>query len=241
MQRILIVDDDVRHRTLVSNYLAKHSYETLVAANALEMQKQRERFNFQLIVLDVTMPGEDGLSICKKMRDMGDKTPIILLTGRNETVDRLFGFEFGADDYLSKPFDPRELLARVQSVLRRFSNINITAYESINVQVEFGNYLLDGKSRTLLSNNQPINLSSTEFALLITLAGAPGRVFSRNQLATLVTSKGGDLQPNQRNIDNLVSRLRKKLEIKPCQPNYIITEIGRGYAFTTQSVIVSKN
>lgn len=234
-QRILIVDDDARLRNLVSCYLEKQGFEALVAADAIDMAKQRERFHCDLLVLDVNMPGEDGLSICQRLRAEGDRTPIIMLTARNETVDRIIGLEFGADDYLVKPFDPRELVARILAMLRRMPDVMLNAHEAKPLQLQFGPFLLDGQTRRLSCNGEPVALSSDEFALLMLLASTPGKPLSRNQLAIRIKGKG-DQKSDQRNIDMLVSRLRKRLEDDPSQPCYIQTVRGIGYAFSSASL-----
>jgi Response regulators consisting of a CheY-like receiver domain and a winged-helix DNA-binding domain len=238
-QKILIVDDDARHRTLLSDYLESQGFETLVAANSIEMQKQLERNRCHFILLDINMPGEDGLSICKRLRTENDKTPIILLTARNEIVDRVLGLEFGADDYLAKPFDLRELLARMNSVIRRSPNSSLEGYESTDVKLQFGPYLLNGNTRSLLRDNKAVLLSSEEFSLLIMLANNPGKPFTRYQLANKVIINVGDQKHDQRNIDMLISRLRKRLEDDSSEPRYIHTIRGVGYAFTNEFAMAS--
>ena len=234
IQRILIVDDDARHRALLNDYIESQGFKAIVAANAIEMQKQLERYYCHLILLDVNMPGENGLAICKRLRAEDNPIPIILLTARNEIVDRVIGLEFGADDYLPKPFDLRELLARINSVLRRAPNLNKQSHEAIELKLQFGPYLLNGRARSLLCDNEAVALSTEEFSLLITLASIPGKAFTRNQLAHQVINDGGDHKPDQRNIDMLVSRLRKRIEVNPAEPRYIHTIRGVGYAFTNE-------
>jgi len=234
IQRILIVDDDVRHRALLSDYLESQGFKCLVAANAVEMQKQLVRYVCHLILLDVNMPGENGLEICKRLRAEENLIPIILLTARNEIVDRVIGLEFGADDYLPKPFDLRELLARINSVLRRAPNLSEQSLEAIDLKLQFGPYFLNGRARSLLCDNQVVSLSTEELSLLIMLASKPGKAFTRNQLAHQVINDGGDHKPEQRNIDMLVSRLRKRIEVTPAEPRYIHTIRGVGYAFTNE-------
>ncbi|MDP3007849.1 MAG: response regulator [Methylococcales bacterium] len=236
VQRILIVDDDARLRNLVSSYLEKQGFETLVAADSVEMKKLRERFDCHLLVLDVNMPGESGLAICQRLRAEGDVTPIIILTACNETVDRIIGLEFGADDYLTKPFDPRELVARIKAVLRRTPDVISNANEAKNLHLKFGPFLLDGQTRRLSCNGQPVALSQDEFTLLMLLASTPGKPLSRNQLASQIKGKGSDQAPDQRNIDMLISRLRKRLEDDPTHPRYISTVRCLGYAFTDDSI-----
>ncbi len=232
-QRILIVDDDSRHATLVAYYLQKQGYETLVAINAAEMHTQRERFACHLIILDINMPGEDGLSICQKLRLAGDNTPIIFLTARNELIDKVIGLELGADDYLVKPFESRELLARIRALLRRTSDDVFEPNEAEHIELQFGPFFLDGQARKLFCNDQPVSLSSEEFALLIILASTSGKIFSRSQLASRLLSSNFDIKPGQRNIDMMISRLRKRLDDDPLHTNYIHTLRGKGYVFTS--------
>jgi two-component system phosphate regulon response regulator OmpR len=228
--RILIVDDDNRHSHLLAKYFESEGFETVLAQGAIEMQKQRDYFQCDLMVLDVNMPGEDGLSICRRLRAEGDNIPIILLTARNETVDRILGLEYGSDDYLAKPFDPRELLARVRAVLRRIDKEIPATHKLGLLRVQFGPYVLDASSRSLLCKGKTVSLSADELALLMLLVSMPGKTLSRNQLAWQI--KGVDQKIDQRNIDMLVSRLRKRLEEDPLQPRYIKTVRGIGYIFT---------
>ncbi len=239
-QRILIVDDDWRLRNLVSSYLEKQGFEPLMAADAIEMARLRERFHCHLLVLDVNMPGENGLAICQRLRAEGDDIPVIILTARSETVDRIIGLEFGADDYLVKPFDPRELVARIRAVFRRLPETSLEAHEAKNIQLQFGPFRLDGRSRQLSRNGEPVALSSDEFALLMLLTSTPGKPWSRSQLACKL--KGKDEQKtDQRNLDMLVSRLRKRLEDDPSTPVYIQTVRGVGYGFFNASLQLLKS
>jgi two-component system phosphate regulon response regulator OmpR len=229
-QRILIVDDDSRHSHLLAKYIESHGFETVLAKDAIEMQKQRYYFQCDLMILDVNMPGEDGLSICRRLRAEGDNIPIIMLTARNETVDSILGLEYGSDDYLGKPFDPRELIARIKAVLRRINSDIPMAHKIVSLRVRFGLYLLDASSRSLLYQGKTVSLSADELALLMILVSVPGKILSRNQLAQQI--KGTDQKIDQRNIDMLVSRLRKRLEQDSLQVHYIKTVRGIGYVFT---------
>jgi len=158
----------------------------LVAANATEMKKQRERFHCHLLVLDIIMQGDNGLSICQKLRADGDTIPIVMLSGRDETVDRILGLEFGADDYITKPVEPRELVARIRAVLRRTADQTINVYEGKSMYFTFGKFVLDGHSRRLMHNGQGVPLSSDEFLLLMVMVSQQGKVLSRSQLAFLL-------------------------------------------------------
>ena len=233
-QRILIIDDDHRHRNLLANYFESQGFDTLLAADAIEMKRQRERFYCDLLVLDVNMPGEDGISICKRLRAEGDEIPIVVVTARNGIVDRILGLEYGSDDYLAKPFDPRELVARIRAVLRRIPDKPLNAEEATPVTFDFGAFVLDISSRVLLCNGQAVVLSFDEFELLKILAGTPGQPLSRHQLASQI--RGGGQQIEQRNIDMLVSRLRKRLKDDSSPHQYIQSVRGVGYVFMTSAL-----
>ena len=228
-KRILIVDDDELLCNLLSSYLEEQGFETLVATDATEMQKLRERFHCHLLVLDVVMQGEDGLSICQRLRAEGDKIPIVILSGRDETVDRIIGLEFGADDYVTKPVEPRELVARIKAVLRRTSEQSLQAYDTKPVKFTFGDFVLDGLSRRLLRNGEIVPLTSDEFTLLMILTSMEGKTLSRTQLAIML--KGADQKIDQRNIDMLVSRVRKRIDDGSSQPEYLRTVRCVGYVF----------
>lgn len=174
-----------------------------------------------LLILDVMLPGEDGLSIARRL---AGSVPILMLSAQGDDVDRILGLEFGADDYLAKPFNPRELLARVKALLRRTRTP--PAYDTLR----FGEYVLDIARRTLHKNEVPVVLTTAEFALLKVLASYPGRVFSRDDLVT--AASGPDRLPFDRSIDARVARLRRKLGDSPTEPRYIRTIWGTGYVFT---------
>lgn len=228
-QRILIIDDDSRHRNLLANYFEMQGFDTLLAADAIEMKKQRERFHCDLLVLDVNMPGEDGFSICKRLRAAGDKVPIVIVTANNEIVDRILGLEYGSDDYLAKPFDPRELVARINAVLRRIPDNSLNTYGVNSGQLQFGPFVLDMSSRILLCNGQAVALSFDEFELLKILTLTPGKILSRHQLANQI--RQGNQKIDQRNIDMLVSRVRKRLMDGSSSHQYIQSVRGIGYVF----------
>ena len=233
-KRILIVDDDELLSNVLSDYLQDQGFKTLVASSATEMQKQRERFQCDLLVLDVVMQGEDGFAICQRLRADGDKIPIVMLSGRDQAVDKILGLEFGADDYVSKPVEPRELLARIKAVLRRTSEWSLKAYESKPILYTFGEFVLDGQSQSLTRNGQPVSLSSGEFALLMILTSNEGKPLTRNQLVNQI--KGGDHNYDQRNMDMLVSRLRKFIDDDASKPPYIRTVRGVGYVFINPDI-----
>ena len=228
-QKILIIDDDRRHCNLLANFFESHGFDTLMAANAIEMTTQRERFHCDLLVLDINMPGEDGISICERLRAEGDLTPILFLTGRSDVLDRIRGLEYGADDYLTKPFEPLELIARVKAILRRVP-AKSKGHSTLTLTFHFGAFLLDIVSRSLVRDGELVSLSFDEFELLKILIDTPGKPKSRHQLANLL--KKNDQLINQRYIDILVSRLRHRLKDDGLQHQYIQTVRGIGYVFT---------
>lgn len=228
-QHILVVDDDVRLRDLLSRYLGEQGFDVKVAADGHQMDKLRAREHFHLIVLDLMMPGEDGLSICRRLRGQGDHTPIVMLTAKGDEIDRIVGLEMGADDYLPKPFNPRELLARMQAVLRRQGNKPPGAPENEAEIVRFGQIEVDLATRTLKRNDELQPLTTGEFAVLKVLLQHPSQPMSRDKLMTL--ARGREQGPFDRAIDVQVSRLRKLIEADPAQPRYLQTVWGFGYVF----------
>jgi two-component system phosphate regulon response regulator OmpR len=183
-----------------------------------------------LIVLDLMMPGEDGLSICRRLRAKGDMTPIVMLTAKGEDVDRIVGLEIGADDYLSKPFNPRELLARINAVLRRRPAAEMPGAPSREGEkIQFGPYEFDLGQRRLFREGQELPLTTGEFAMLKALVRHPRQPLSRDKLAQL--TRGREFEPFDRSLDVQISRLRKMLESDPSKPRYIQTVWGLGYVF----------
>ncbi len=227
--KILVVDDDAHLRHLLERYLAENGFQTDSAAHAIEMQKLIQRESYQLYILDINLPHETGLQICQRLRASGDVTPIIMLTARGEEIDRIIGLELGADDYLAKPCNPRELLARVCSVLRRHTAPAGRAHDAEDVQYAFGGFVLDGRTHRLSCNGIPIPINHKEFALLKTLIQNSGKPLSRTQLSARIYGK--EREPDQRDIDMIVSRLRKHLAIDNAAINYIETVRGIGYMF----------
>ncbi|WP_284447438.1 response regulator [Fluviibacter phosphoraccumulans] len=228
-QKILIVDDDMRLRQMVMRYLDENGFKSTSAANANEMCKAIQRDTFDLYVLDINLPGEDGLRICQRIRLSGDVTPIIMVTARGEDIDRIIGLELGADDYLPKPFNPRELLARIRSILRRGSKSHHVLHDAANLTFIFGSFEFDGRARQLSQRGKNISLTTNEFALLKILIQCKGQVLSRAQLTGRLHSR--DYTPDQRDIDMLVSRLRKQLQEDDPSVTYIQTVRGVGYVF----------
>lgn len=233
---IMIVDDDREIRSLLAQFLAKHGYRVTAAKDGQEMTRLMEAARVDLLVLDLMLPGEDGLSICRRLRAGGD-LPIIMLTAMGEETDRVVGLEMGADDYLPKPFGPRELLARIKAVLRRAAlppppvAANGGAPESAGKILRFENWTLDLARRELHSpDGVLVALSAGEYDLLAALAERPQRVLSRDQLLDL--ARGRAAVPFDRAIDVQVSRLRRKIEADPADPQIIKTVRGGGYMFT---------
>ena len=226
---ILVVDDDTRLRDLLTRYLGEQGFEVKGVADGQQMDKLRSRQHFHLIVLDLMMPGEDGLSICRRLRGTGDLTPIIMLTAKGDEVDRIVGLEMGADDYLPKPFNPRELLARIQAVLRRQGNRPPGAPDEESETIRFGNIEVDLAARTLKRGDESLSLTTGEFAVLKVLLHHPREPLSRDKLMAL--ARGREQGPFDRAIDVQVSRLRKLIESDPAQPRYLQTVWGFGYVF----------
>jgi len=193
------------------------------------MDKLRTREHFDLIVLDLMLPGEDGLTICRRLRGTGDTTPIIMLTAKGEEVDRIVGLEMGADDYLPKPFNPRELLARIHAVLRRQTTTPPGAPQVDEPAVRFGNIEVDFAARALKRGDELLALTTGEFAVLKVLLQHPRQPLSRDKLMAL--ARGREQGPFDRAIDVQISRLRKLIESDPAQPRYLQTVWGFGYVF----------
>ena len=190
LDKIVVVDDDTRIRDLLRRYLSQEGFDVLLAEDARALQRIMQRETVDLLVLDVMLPGEDGLSICKRLRSEGVRTPIIMLTAKGEDTDRITGLEIGADDYLGKPFNPRELLARIQAVLRRRPVAESPGAPSAEQEViTFGDFVFDLGARSLQKNGQDIALTSGEFAMLKALARHPRQALSRDKLAQLARGR----------------------------------------------------
>ena len=226
---ILIVDDDAEIRDLLGQYLQKNAYDVTLAANGKEMFDALAKNSFNLIILDIMMPGEDGHTLCRKLRQ-DSEVPVIMLTAIGEESDRIIGLELGADDYMSKPFNPRELLARVKAVLRRVVSKKVAPEKSSETggYYQFAGWRLDLNTRTLVSQDQTeVILTSGEYDLLIAFLENPGKVLSRDRLLDLTKSRTSN--PFDRSIDIQISRLRQKIESDSKQPKLIKTVRGGGY------------
>ena len=236
--RILVVDDDARLRDLLNRYLSEQGFTVRVVADAVDMNRYLARERYDLMILDLMLPGEDGLSVCRRLRGGGEALPIIMLTAKGDDVDRIVGLEVGADDYLPKPFNPRELLARIQAVLRRRPPSAPPGAPATEHQVvEFGLFKLDLAVRSLTKNGQDVALTTGEFALLKVLVQHPRAPLSRDKLMEL--ARGREFGAFDRSIDVQVSRLRKLIEPDPSKPVHIQTVWGFGYVFIPDGKSVS--
>jgi len=224
---VLIVDDDREIRGLLAQYLEKHDFRTTAVADGKEMRRVLDRTHIDLLVLDLMLPGEDGLTLCRELRSRS-QLPIIMLTARGEEVDRIVGLELGADDYVAKPFNPRELLGRIKAVLRRAAHAPRDPSPDSVRGFSFGGWRLDTVTRTLRnSDGREVALSGAEYRLLAVLLGAGNRVLTRAQLTELL--RGRDADPFDRSIDVRVSRLRQILGDDARAPQIIKTVYGEGY------------
>jgi two-component system, OmpR family, phosphate regulon response regulator OmpR len=217
-RHILVVDDDARLRRLLQRYLTEHGHHVTGAADAAEAKAALRNFAFDLMVLDVMMPGQDGLSLTAELRTATD-LPILLLTALGETEDRVRGLSVGADDYLVKPFDPRELLLRIATILRR-----VVPAAPSDQPLRFGPFAFDGRSQELRRGEERIHLTDAELSLLQILAEQPGLAITRQELGQRSRISGSD-----RAIDTQIARLRRKLEPDPRRPRYLLTKRGEGY------------
>lgn len=226
---ILVVDDHSEIRDLLKRFLEQHGMRVSCARDGKEMKRLLDEREFDLLVLDLMMPGEDGLTLCRELR-VKSRLPIIMLTAMGEETDRIIGLEMGADDYLAKPFNPRELLARIKAVMRRTQADPQPAPEALTRDLRFDRWLLDINRRELVDEEGVgLSLSTAEFDLLRVFLERPQRVLSRDQLLDL--ARGRETVAFDRAIDTLVSRLRRKLERDPKNPELIKTIWGGGYLF----------
>ena len=229
-QKILVVDDDLRLRDLLKRYLSEQGFAVDTVPDAAAMDRQLQRVRYDLMVLDLMLPGEDGLAICRRLRASGSTLAIIMLTAKGDDVDRIVGLEMGADDYLAKPFNPRELVARIHAVLRRQSPPETPGAPTAEPRVvEFGPFALQLASRALTRDGENVPLTTGEFALLKVLALHPREPMSRDKLMDL--ARGREHESYDRSIDVQVSRLRRLLGEDPHQPRFIQTVWGFGYVF----------
>ncbi len=224
MKKILVADDEVKIRELVRMYLEKEGFRVVEAADGAAALDYLAREHFDLVILDLMMPNTDGWTVCREIRKRDNPVPIIMLTARGDEIDRVLGLELGADDYVVKPFSPRELVARVKAVLRRSggekNGPEVLVYDGLTI---------DPSSRKVEVNGQVVNLTPKEYDLLYVMALSPGRVFTREQLLEKVW--GYDFFGEMRTVDTHITRLREKLSRVPGSPQYIVTVWGVGYKF----------
>ena len=229
---IIVVDDHREIRELVVRYLSDHGFRVSAAESAAAFRRLRETAQPDLLVLDIMMPGEDGLSLCRELRGTSS-LPVIFLTAVAEDTDRIIGLELGADDYLTKPFNPRELLARIKAVLRRAQGAP-APHETLRAKrIRFDHKILDvGRREVLGDDGVAVPLSTAEFRLLCVFLERPGRVLTRDQLLDLTSGRAAEVW--DRSVDNQVSRLRRKIEDDPRTPALIKTHWGGGYQFVAE-------
>ncbi len=232
MDHILVVDDDRDIRELLSEYLQKQGYRISVARDGRAMRAAIAVAMPDLIVLDLMLPGEDGLTLCRELRSQSD-VPVLMLTARSEEIDRIVGLEMGADDYLAKPFNPRELVARIKSILRRARALPLNLRPDEARLIHFSGWTLEIATRDLMAPDRSrVALSGTEFRLLRIFLDHPNRVLTRDQLIDLTQSREAD--PYDRSIDLQVSRVRRRLQDNPKKPALIKTARGQGYVLASE-------
>jgi len=223
---VLVVDDDPEIRELTKEYLCKQGFEVACVDSGEAMDSYLQEHSVDLIILDLMLPGEHGLSIARRLKNAGD-VPIVIVSAQGDDIDRIVGLEVGADDYLAKPFNPRELLARIRAVLRRARGGN--AEDAPQTKIVFGRFELDMSSHQLVKDGTVLPLTSGEFDLLAILVEHPNKVLDRDRILDLLT--GAERSPFDRSIDVRVTRLRGKIEPDPSVPVFIKTIWGKGYMF----------
>lgn len=220
--KILVVEDQQEIRELIAKYLAKEGYEVILAKQGFEALEQFENQEIHLVLLDVMMPGINGFEVLSEIRKISD-VPVIMLTAKQEEIDRLKGFELGVDDYVVKPFSPRELMKRVQVFLKRIY------HESNEIVYQYQNLRLYSKSLVLFRDDKEIELTAAEYKVLATFMKNKGQILSREQL--IEQAFGGDYEGYDRNIDSFIKRIRQKIEADPKNPKLLVTKYGAGYMF----------
>ncbi|WP_249115716.1 response regulator [Azoarcus sp. L1K30] len=225
--KLLVVDDEAELRALLSRYLGGRGYRVRQAENTAEMDRLLTREHFDVLILDLMLPGESGLAACRRLRGAGETVPILMLTAHGDPVDRIIGLESGADDYLPKPFEPRELLARIEALIRRQRMLGAQHHQRPEHTVHIGRFTLDAERRELRDGEHTVCLASGEFALLQVLAANRGRALGRERLIRL--ADGPDAEINDRSIDVRILRLRRLIEDQPSAPRHLVTVRGTGY------------
>ncbi len=237
--RVLVVDDDPDLCSLLSDYLSGNGFVVQTVHDGVAMRELLSQSPPDAIVMDLMLPGEDGLSLTRAIKAQWD-IPVLMLSARGEEMDRVIGLEVGADDYLAKPFGPRELLARLRALMRRTHPVSVTqtapSAAEAGARIAFGPFVLDTAGHRLLREGHEVALTSAEYALLAVFVAHPGRVLSRDQLVDML--KGYDRDPFDRSVDSRVTRLRRKIEADPAAPQYIRTVRGEGYLFNPAGGLV---
>jgi DNA-binding response OmpR family regulator len=228
-QRILVVEDDPDISHLLEIHLRDNAYRVDVVGNGIEGLERASKHPYQLIVLDLMLPGIDGLEVCRRLRQQTNNVPILMLTARTSEIDRVLGLELGADDYLTKPFSIMELQARVKAILRRVDIASNQQHDDPGERIETGSLLIDVSGRNVFIDAQAVELTAKEFDLLLYFARHPGRVFSRGQLLDQVW--GYSHNGYEHTVNSHINRLRKKIDVSPAQTSYIETVWGVGYRF----------
>jgi len=233
-RKILIVEDNPDIAKLVSLHLKDLDYEVMLAADGLRGLHEARARRYDLIILDLMLPGLDGLELCRRLRAETDYTPILMLTAKSSEVDRVVGLEIGADDYLTKPFSISELLARVKAIFRRVDALVARRSESPK-RLELGALAIDAEQRTVAVTGRRVDLTAKEFDLLLQFAEHPGRVYSRQQLLDLVWGSGHI--GYEHTVNSHINRLRGKIEANPTEPEYVLTVWGVGYKFNDRLAV----
>ncbi|MGF1750557.1 MULTISPECIES: two-component system response regulator TorR [Vibrio] len=229
---VLVVEDDVVTRSKLSGYFESEGYLVSEAESGEEMRQVLQSSSVDLVMLDINLPGEDGLMLTRELRSQSD-IGIILVTGRTDSIDKIVGLEMGADDYVTKPFELRELLVRVKNLLWRISQARKPPQEPQSAEsehvVHFGEWLFDKQRRSLTCNGEPVKLTKAEYELLVALSTYPNQVLSRERILNMISHRVD--APNDRTIDVLIRRMRTKMEMDPKNPQIFITVHGEGYMF----------
>ena len=228
-KRILIIEDNADLARLLALNLRDLSYEVEIAGDGSGGLAKAERTAYDLIILDLMLPGLDGLEVCRRIREKTPYVPILMLTSRSSETDRVVGLEMGADDYVTKPFSIVELLARIKALFRRVERLRQDRAPAVSDRIESGDLVIDPERRTVTLRGNPITLTAKEFDLLLYFAASPGRVFTRSQLLDAVWGYGHD--GYEHTVNSHINRLRAKIEENPARPHYILTVWGVGYKF----------
>jgi DNA-binding response OmpR family regulator len=228
-KRILIIEDNTDLSQLLASHLRDLAYEVDLASDGADGLARAGRKAYNLIILDIMLPGLDGLEICRRIRERPPYVPILMLTARSSETDRVVGLEMGADDYVTKPFSIRELLARVKAIFRRAEQFGRDGAGSVAGRIEVGGLVIDPERRAVMLNGAPVDLTAKEFDLLLYFAAHPGRVFTRSHLLDAVWGYGHD--GYEHTVNSHINRLRAKIEQDPAHPRYVLTSWGVGYRF----------